>query len=120
MTPTKSLQINLGVFEATDSVRKSVAAYGDNFASSSGTFRETKTAIAAGQTHTLEGLKPSSCTVIRVSRPVQLRILKDATDTSPSTDLTLLVRRLIVLDDTYSRITVTALGYDVYMTAQQA
>ena len=120
MIPTKTLQLNVGVFEATDSVRKSVATYGINLVSSAGEFRDIKTTLAAGQSKTFEGLRPTSGTVLHVSRPVQLRILKDSTATSPSSETIMLVRRVLVWDETYSRIVVTALGQDVYLTLHQA
>ena len=119
-TTTKALQLNVGVHEATNSVRKSVIQYGVNYVSVAGAFRETKMTIAAGHTRTLEGLQPSSATVIHVSKPVQIRILKDATTLSPATEIVMLVRRLFILDETYSRILVTAIGQDTYLTAHQA
>ena len=117
---TKSLQLNVGVFEATNSVRKSVAAYGDNWMSASGEFREAKTSIAADQSKTFEGLKPSTVTVLRVERPVQLLILKDATALSPASETIILVRRLLIWDETYSRIVIRALNQDTFITLQQA
>ena len=118
--PTKALLINTGVFEATDSVRKSVATYGDNFASAAGEFRDIKTSIGANQSKTFEGLAPVSASVLRVSRPVQLTIHQDGTPDSPATEVVLLVRRLFVWDFTYSRIVVKSLGSPLYMTLQQA
>lgn len=119
---TKALLLNVGVFEARESVRKSKGAYSLNYRNSANSLVHAEVDVEGGQGFTAQNpVNPSAVTMVRVtgSGPVRAVVTLGVVPglrTVPET-VTLRINQFLVLDDNVQTVTITNQGSETALVA---
>jgi hypothetical protein len=118
---TKALLLNVGVFEAHNSVRKSKGAYSLNYQNTANNISTVEVDVEGGAGFTFQSpINPSSLTMIRASGgPVLATVVLGVVNGVRTAEETIsvVISQFFILDDNVQSVTVTNQGVDTVIVS---
>lgn len=100
----KTLQLNLGVFIATNNIRRNTASFRGNVNSKTGTVQQISSSILAAGSYTIDAITEVSALVLQTSGPLEATIL------APGGTLTATINELFVIDFPFTSVVLNNTG----------